>query len=354
MSAIAKETLDRISGALIADERTLSPQEKELLVHLLHVAGQKSGDERSALTETISRAVGETVARRAYGLLGESITQRLVAEPMPSLVETRQRAFPEDQTMPPKPPGPMPPFPPGPRKSLVMPPQPPAPMPPGPRAATHLSSDDLSPRLLHAEILPAKCVLLDEFLSPSELKELSDYTLAHEGNFEISEVVAPGAIPAVDFDYRRSQVLMDLGNLRAIIEAKLLTALPGILPKLSCPGFARSRTEMQITASGDGDFFRCHSDNGCGEISSRQVTFVYFFHREPKPFEGGELRLYDSRWQETNYVALESSRSIVPQQNQMVLFLSSLMHELAPVQCPSGKFADSRFTVNGWVHRKRA
>ena len=125
-------------------------------------------------------------------------------------------------------------------------------MPPGPGTATHLPSDKFSPRLLHAEILPAKSVLLDEFLAPPELTDLCEYTLAHESDFQISEVLAPGETSAVDFDYRRSQVLMELGEFRRLIEGKLLSALPAILPRLNSPGFTRSRTEMQITASGVG------------------------------------------------------------------------------------------------------
>jgi Rps23 Pro-64 3,4-dihydroxylase Tpa1-like proline 4-hydroxylase len=38
-------------------------------------------------------------------------------------------------------------------------------------------------------------------------------------------------------------------------------------------------------------------------------------------------------------------------QNQIVFFPSETLHEVLPVECPSGEFADSRFTVNGWLHR---
>jgi Rps23 Pro-64 3,4-dihydroxylase Tpa1-like proline 4-hydroxylase len=78
---------------------------------------------------------------------------------------------------------------------------------------------------------------------------------------------------------------------------------------------------------------------------------VYFFHREPKTFRGGDLRIYDSRWENGRYEPTENYRNIVPRQNQMVFFVSSLAHEITPVECPSGAFADSRFTVNGWIHR---
>jgi len=93
-----------------------------------------------------------------------------------------------------------------------------------------------------------------------------------------------------------------------------------------------------------------HNDNGQDEVSARKITFVYFFHREPKVFEGGELRIQspvidNAAFGSGNYY------TIVPRQNQLVLFDSSLTHEITPVKCSSGKFADSRFTVNGWISR---
>jgi Rps23 Pro-64 3,4-dihydroxylase Tpa1-like proline 4-hydroxylase len=50
-------------------------------------------------------------------------------------------------------------------------------------------------------------------------------------------------------------------------------------------------------------------------------------------------------------VAAGSYQSIEPRQNQIVFFPCSTLHEITPVQCGSRDFADSRFTVNGWLHQ---
>jgi Rps23 Pro-64 3,4-dihydroxylase Tpa1-like proline 4-hydroxylase len=115
--------------------------------------------------------------------------------------------------------------------------------------------------------------------------------------------------------------------------------------------FPISHSEVQITASNDGDFFREHCDDGQELIASRRLTFVYFFHREPNQFEGGELRLHDSVHSGAHAVSAGSYQTIVPRQNQIVFFPCATLHEITPVQCPSGAFADSRFTVNGWLHQ---
>ena len=115
--------------------------------------------------------------------------------------------------------------------------------------------------------------------------------------------------------------------------------------------FSIADSEMQVTASNDGDFFRFHSDNGDDRVASRRLTFVYFFHREPRQFEGGELRIHDARLKEGAYASEGSYQTIVPRQNQIVFFPCELLHEITPVNCRSGQFADSRFTLNGWLRR---
>jgi Rps23 Pro-64 3,4-dihydroxylase Tpa1-like proline 4-hydroxylase len=195
-------------------------------------------------------------------------------------------------------------------------------------------------------------VVLDEFLTSAELNALSRFVLENEMRFEISEVLSPGVTGgAVDYEHRRSRVLMDLCGCERMITDRVLSCLPRVLQKWGRDPFSISRVETQATASNHGDFFDCHSDNGAEAVAAREITFVYFFHREPKQFSGGELRIYDSRRENDNYVPTANYRTIVPEQNQLILFASGLSHEITPVECPSGAFADSRFTVNGWVHR---
>jgi SM-20-related protein len=201
-------------------------------------------------------------------------------------------------------------------------------------------------------ILPAQYVILDEFLAPAELDALLQFALAHEHDFQVSEVLSPGGPGVVDYEHRQSRVLFELGNQPAAVVDRLQACLPRVLPKLGRGEFAISQVEAQITASNDGDFFRNHYDNGHPDTATREITFVYFFHREPKAFSGGELRIYDTRQENGGYIATNNYRVVTPQQNQIVLFASSLGHEITPVACASRAFADSRFTLNGWLRRK--
>lgn len=200
--------------------------------------------------------------------------------------------------------------------------------------------------------LPAQCVVFDEFLVPEELDRLTQHTLDHEADFQISEVISPGVnAGTVDYEARRSHVLMNQDEETAVLTQRIQAFLPRILQKLGQEVFPVSQVEAQITASNHGDFFYCHTDDSAVEISTRALTFVYFFHREPKAFSGGELRIYDSQRENGQWVKADQCQTIVPEQNRIVLFPSSLVHEITPVECPTEVFADSRFTVNGWFHR---
>jgi SM-20-related protein len=201
-------------------------------------------------------------------------------------------------------------------------------------------------------IVRAQCVVLDEFLAPQELDELTSFALQHEAEFQNSEVISPSGDPGViDYDHRRSRVLMDLGRQQETILERIRGVLPRVLDQLGIEEFPVTHVEAQITASNDGDFFGAHCDDAQEMIASRRVTFVYFFHCEPRRFEGGELRLHDSRRQGEQQIKTGSYQSIAPRQNQIVFFPCSLLHEITPVDCPSRAFADSRFTLNGWLHK---
>jgi Rps23 Pro-64 3,4-dihydroxylase Tpa1-like proline 4-hydroxylase len=185
-----------------------------------------------------------------------------------------------------------------------------------------------------------------------ELANLTRFIAGHEGDFIASQVVSPHADGGVvNYEHRRSRVLMDLGEQQDVMLKRIQSVLPLVLEKLGMEEFSIADVEAQVTASNDGDFFHFHSDNGSERVASRHLTFVYFFHREPRQFDGGELRIHDSRLKDGVYVSEDSYQAIVPEQNQIVFFPCEMLHEITPVKCPSQLFADSRFTLNGWLRR---
>jgi Rps23 Pro-64 3,4-dihydroxylase Tpa1-like proline 4-hydroxylase len=366
-----KQILDGFSETLMRDERILSPQERTFLASLLQHAKTASPSDpeiQSAVNAVIASAVGETVAHRAFTVLGNSIIERMAAQGGGLSVEdTPIYAMPV-----PQPPGKSVPISPVPQPPGTPLPPTPVPQPPGtplPTTVPQPPGHGLQPLVAdmtragsdarlqgqvgvldRPEILPAQSVVLDEFLAPQELQELIGFTLAHEADFRASEVISPAG-GVIDYQHRRSHVLDELGPYQELILERIKAALPSVLRKLNMEECPITRTEAQVTASNDGDSFEMHSDNGHEEVASRYLTFVYFFHREPKQFTGGELRIHDSRLRGKQYVSEGSYQTIVPEENQIVFFPCAMVHEITPVECPSRAFADSRFTLNGWIHR---
>ena len=394
-----KQILDSFSETLMRDERILSAQERALVATLLQhakTASNQNPETQEAVRAVIASAVGETVAQRAFVVLGGSIVERILEgnklsqddstvvrgvglEPTPhpsfdpqsagELLQTMAASQVKSEPDPPSvQPGPgvrAPHKAPQPPARPMGEPDPPSTQPPSPgpgvRAPRREPDPPSSARTTavletsaavadRPSVLPARCVVLDEFLAPQELEQLTRFTLEHESDFSASSVVSPNAESGVvNYDHRRSRVLMDLAQYEDLMLDRIRSVLPRVLDQLGMEEFAITGVEAQVTASNDGDFFRFHSDNGSERVRSRQLTFVYFFHCEPRQFEGGELRIHDSHLRDGAYVSDDTYQAIVPQQNQIVFFPCELLHEITPVTCASQRFADSRFTLNGWL-----
>ena len=204
---------------------------------------------------------------------------------------------------------------------------------------------------------PTNVFVKQDFLPKRELHALRKYVLEHEGDFTPSTVIShEGPDSASDPSYRKSLVLYNLGEYTSMIQDRLLNLLPNVLTAFARERFPISHFDIQVTASNDGDFFKVHQDNSSEDpvdIHRREVSFVYYFHTEPKSFTGGQLKLYNSQNGEVQSKK-QTAQVITPRQNALVLFPSSYDHEVLPVRCPSRKFVSSRFTVNGWVIREEA
>ena len=98
-----------------------------------------------------------------------------------------------------------------------------------------------------------------------------------------------------------------------------------------------ARIECQITAYLHGGYYRRHTDDDGSEAAGRAFTYVYYFHRLPRGFAGGELCVGD--------------RVLEPVVNELIVFPRLIAHEVCDVLVPSGAFADGRFSVNGWLRQ---
>ncbi len=192
-------------------------------------------------------------------------------------------------------------------------------------------------------VIKARALRLENFLSEEEHAALLHYAIANEKNFVSTRVETD------DVDYRASAVLYEFPHFAALMRERVTASLPRLFSHFGMTPFVPSTIESQLTAHNDGHFYRVHNDNGSAGTATRALSYVYYFNRQPRGFAGGALRLYDTRVENSFYVQASSFTDLEPVDNSIVFFLPYFMHEVLPVACPSKAFADSRFTINGWL-----
>ena len=192
--------------------------------------------------------------------------------------------------------------------------------------------------------------LIRDFLSPEDWGHATDYALTREADFVSATLSQPETQnqSAPDYRFRRSRILNQVDGAAKMLLPKLLHLTPSLLPKLGMSP-ALSKMECQITAHGDGDFFNTHTDNGLPDIAHRRVSYVYYFHREPKQFTGGHLKIYDTLIVGTEESCGPLTADIDPPGNSLAIFPSSCHHEVTLIHCGSTALADQRLTINGWL-----
>lgn len=122
----------------------------------------------------------------------------------------------------------------------------------------------------------------------------------------------------------------------------------GVFERLGLPPVPLDRRELHVTGHGDGGFLQMHRDawdDPASATHSRYVAYVYYFHRSPPVFSGGDLLVMDGE----GAPELRFTR-LVPQHNSIVFFSARCLHGVRPVICPSADIRDWRWAVHGWLH----
>ena len=184
-----------------------------------------------------------------------------------------------------------------------------------------------------------------DLLSPDECRDLLGWALDNEARFRPATLDKGLVDPAI----RRSLSLRDLGPFSGLFEEQVRAMVPELIGQLRVTPFAAGEIELELVAHNDGAHFALHGDLYTGQGSARgdrMLSAVYYFHRTPKAFSGGCLRLH-----RIGAVPGDTGVDIAPDHNSLVVFPSWAPHEVLTVRCPSGAFGDSRFAVNCWVYR---
>ena len=198
-------------------------------------------------------------------------------------------------------------------------------------------------------IVPAPHSIYRGFLDPVTHASLLAWAIENEAKFETS-LVGGEDDAKHDPSRRISLCASDFGPMMPVLRQRVLDFVPMLIADLRVTPFEPCGVELDLVANNDGAFFKRHIDTymgGARRTSDRVLSAVYYFHAEPKAFSGGALRLYSFGTTEHEGAFVD----VQPEQNMLLAFPSWALHEVLPVNCPSGRFSDLRFNVNCWVHR---
>jgi SM-20-related protein len=191
-------------------------------------------------------------------------------------------------------------------------------------------------------------LVIDDFLGGAAADDLLAQIVANEANFAPSTYRKSEA-PTEDAAFRSSlrlpgRVGVDLDPFKDAIHAHFaeLCAATGMAQ------FPIYHTECSVIAHRDGDLYKRHIDTRTGDPGGqgkhvRMLSCVYYLNQRPQTFSGGELVLYSP--------GVAKPVTIAPQHDRLAVFPAFIPHEVLPIVCPSSDFADSRFSINCWLHR---
>lgn len=188
-----------------------------------------------------------------------------------------------------------------------------------------------------------------DVLTADEHASLLGWALANESALQPAMVSGFRTDPNV----RNARHFVGDAPWKPVIAERMGALMPGLIEELAMVPFAIHGFEIELVVYPDGGFINGHVDTATRATRhkhDRVLSAVYYFHREPKPYSGGELRLRPARVPPPD---APQHIDITPIQNGVVAFPSWAPHEVLRVSSPSGEYGDSRFAVNCWALKAR-
>lgn len=200
------------------------------------------------------------------------------------------------------------------------------------------------------EIQPAPYSIFSNFLSTEERNHF--WQLAQNNKDRFNDAgIGLGEKNVIDESKRVTQVLQLNKDDKILFLNHLKPVVLKSLERFKIHNNGIKSIEVKLTAHDEGGFFEIHQDGfevvGNGH---RHLSWIYYFHKTPKRYKGGELVIFDSTCQpeEHRYMPSEFTRYI-PKDNELIIFPSWFHHGVTHVRKQIGDFSASRFAVAGHV-----
>jgi hypothetical protein len=198
-----------------------------------------------------------------------------------------------------------------------------------------------------------KYAIVDDALGIDLPDRLTEFAIANRDGFDVTKTSSSDGSDAVDPAFRTS---MRFGGKLGELGREFRTAITDLLPRLfeetGLSPVDSPLLENELIANGDGGSLARHIDTMTLDDrtqveTERVLSMVYYFHRIPRQFSGGELEIHP----------LDGGGDpelIAPRHGRLVAFPSFAPHSVRALSVPSGHFEDGRFSLNCWVRYRVA
>lgn len=126
------------------------------------------------------------------------------------------------------------------------------------------------------------------------------------------------------------------------LSKRVLEILPSLFTTLDVEPFVVSEMPLTLVNGLDGHYGLPHADSLDGRF---RISLLYYFHRQPRAFRGGDLKFYEANPSLPNGYNEEALVRIDQEDNVLLAFPSYVYHGITNVECDSNDFADGRFAA---------
>ena len=140
-----------------------------------------------------------------------------------------------------------------------------------------------------------------------------------------------------------------VGSIRAACEClskRIEELLPTLFTALGVEPFAVPNIPLSLVHGLNGHRGVPHTDESGGRF---KISLLYYFHREPKAFHGGDLEFYNADPTSPSGHRNKPLARIDHGDNLLIAFPSHTFHGITDVQCDTDDFSDGRFAVIGFL-----
>lgn len=188
-----------------------------------------------------------------------------------------------------------------------------------------------------------------DFLSKEERDHLFDTLCKHEAIFSGNSVngKVKGTTSFVSIpDERLLGKADELVEVATSLSQRMLEFAPQLFEKLGITPRTLSELSITFIHGLSGHYGDAHADSTDGRYA---ISLVYYLHKTPKAYEGGQLNFYERNELNPKGHSNEPIKEVETVDNMLVAFPSQTYHGVGAVSSTSSDFADGRFAVVAFI-----